>query len=175
MIVLAITYQLIASNTLTSNAGNVTFSNIPATYTDLAVRASVRSVISSPSDEFRVAFNGNISGTNYSVTRLIGDGSAATSERNSNAATTLTGFVNAATSTSNTFSSVEIYVPSYLATQNKAFSVDLASEQNGTIAYRTAAAGLWRVTDAITSVRMSLTGGNLLSGSSFFLYGLKSS
>ena len=46
------TYTLIASNTLSSAAASVTFSAIPATYTDLVLRYSARSDGASVDDYF---------------------------------------------------------------------------------------------------------------------------
>ena len=45
------TYTLISSNVLASSAASVTFSAIPSTYTDLVVRASIRSDATSDADD----------------------------------------------------------------------------------------------------------------------------
>ena len=72
------TYTLIASNTLSSSAASVTFSAIPATYTDLVLRWSSRTDNASVVDVVLLEFNAS-GGTAYSTRRIIGTGSAAAS------------------------------------------------------------------------------------------------
>ncbi len=175
------TYQLIASNTLSSAAASVTFSSIPATYTDLVVRISARSDRSGSNvDVIFFRFNG-ISTTVYSDTAINGTGAVADNGRSTNATTMFnSGYfaIPAATSTSSTFSSMEIYIPSYGVSQNKPLSGFSVSENNSASsgAFITADAGLWRSTATISSIEFSLnTGPNFVSGSSFFLYGIKNS
>ena len=81
---MANTYTLISSNTLTSSAASVTFSSIPATYTDLVLRISARSDRVSTTDRLRLTFNSDTA-TNYSNITLVGDGAAASSQNASNA------------------------------------------------------------------------------------------
>jgi hypothetical protein len=173
---MANTYVLIASNTLSSSAASVTFSSIPGTYTDLVLRISGRTDYAATSGEFWLQFNGN-SSTLYSNTFVYGNGTTAGSDR---ASSSDRGFIletNNANDTSNTFSSSEIYIPSYTASQNKPYSNFGTGEQNSTAATtgynRGANAGLFRSTSAITSITMSNYNGNWVSGSSFFLYGIK--
>ncbi len=71
------TYEPIATTTLGSAAATITFSTIPATYTDLRV-VWVGTV--TVADSAGMRFNSD-SGTNYSRTVLQGDGSAASSNR----------------------------------------------------------------------------------------------
>lgn len=171
---MANTYTLVASNTLSSSAASVTFSSIPSTYTDLVVRISARRDTGSfVSLFFRV--NGS-TGSNFSTTYLQGNGATAASLN----ATGVNRFniydvVPGTTETSNTFNSIEIYVPNYTAIQNKPMSGFGVGETNATTAYILAQAGLRSVTDAITSIEILPAGGNFVSGSSFFLYGLKNS
>ena len=169
------TYTLISSNVLSSSAASVTFSAIPSTYTDLMLRVSVRLVAGSGStiQDLIVKFNGTT--TNYSITQLTGDGSTAASGRISNTTRILLSNVVDGDATSNTFGSVEIYVPSYTASQNKPVSAFGASENNATLAGLSATAGLWRDTTAISSIELSNATANLVSGSSFYLYGIKNS
>jgi hypothetical protein len=170
------TYVNIATTTLGSNTTSVTFSGIPSTYTDLVVRMSVRGNDSTPSDWALVRFNSDTA-TNYSVTRVFGDGVTANSGRNSSATSTrIFGAATAAGATANTFSNLEIYIPSYTASQNKPFSAFGASENNATTAEIAANAGLWRNTATISSMAITPFGSTLwLSGSTFYLYGIKNS
>ena len=174
------TYTLISSNVLTASAASVTFSSIPATYTDLVVRYAARSSGGSQTDRLQLRING-LSTTIYSDTVLYanGGGGAILSTRGSNAAQLPAPRfgVNGNGTTSNTFSSGEIYIPSYTASQNKPVSAISFTEDvaNGTEAYQSVGAGLIRETGAITSIGLTLlTGPDFVSGCSFYLYGISS-
>jgi hypothetical protein len=169
------TYILISSNVLSSNAASVTFSSIPGTFTDLLLRWSGRDVSGSANYDIQCEFNGS-GGTSYSTTQLYGVGNGSFSNRYTNAAYGRTGYSESSDSTSNTFSSDEIYIPSYTASQNKPFSSFGATENNsGTSRVLISAmASLWTNTSAITSIKLS-NGGTFVSGSSFYLYGIKNS
>jgi hypothetical protein len=173
---MANTYTLISSNTLTSSAASVTFSSIPATYTDLVVKISVRAT--DASDWMIVKLN-NITTTTYSETWLRGTGSAASSSRQ--ASTNYFGgngndlLINLSGSTANTFTNGEIYIPNYTASTNKPLSFFMAAENNATAADMTALAGLWSNTATISQIEFDTAGTSFTSGSSFFLYGIKNS
>jgi hypothetical protein len=168
------TYTLISSNVLTSSQASVTFSAIPATYTDLVLKYSARSDASSIYDFLQLRING-LSTTIYSDTVMYGNDGVSFSTRGTNVAQLYAPRfgVDGNTATSNTFSNGEIYIPSYTASQNKPIGMFAAQENNSTDAYIAAAAGLIRETGAITSIGLTLiTGPNFLSGSSFYLYGI---
>ena len=168
---MATTYTLISSNVLSSSAASVTFSSIPATYTDLVLRISARSA-SAGTDAFFVQFNSDTA-TNYSSTQLYGDGSAAYSFRGSNTNALKKTYLNNNGNTANSFGSAEFYIPSYTASQNKPVSSIGIEETNATAASITATADLWRNTAAITSIFIRTDNNqNFLSGSSFYLYGI---
>lgn len=167
-----VTYNLIASNTLSSSAASVTFSAIPNTYTDLVLRVSGRTDFSG---DLLITFNADTA-TNYSRTEIYGDGSTSGSFRASNASSARFVYsLNPDGSTSNTFSNSEIYIPNYLASANKPFSGNGRAEGNASSPiYLSGSAMLWRNTAAITSIKLE-TQFNFVSGSSFFLYGIKNS
>jgi hypothetical protein len=75
------TYEAIATQTLGSAAASVTFSSIPGTYTDLVL--VVAGTLTTGTENIVMQFNGD-TGSNYSVTSLLGDGSTASSFRSSN-------------------------------------------------------------------------------------------
>jgi hypothetical protein len=168
-----VTYQLISSNVLGSAAASVTFSSIPATYTDLVVRGSVRNDNASNADGLWIRLNG-LTTSIYSDTTLYGNGSSALSFRASNATKT-EGAVQGTTTTSNTFTTFEFYLPSYLSSSNKPASGIFQTENNATEARTYAIAHLIRTTNAITQIEFSLATGNFVSGSSFYLYGISKS
>jgi hypothetical protein len=168
------TYTLISSNVLSSSQASVTFSSIPATYTDLVVRFSGRSNLGNTQDDLKLTFNGATS--TYTGTNVQGNGSAAASNN-------LTGYAylymrnvfDAATATANTFSSVEIYVPNYTSSLQKQFNITAMQENNTTAAQMATQACLWNSTSAITSMTIApVDGTEIVSGSSFYLYGISS-
>jgi len=167
------TYTLISSNVLASSAASVTFSAIPATYTDLVVRASIRTDRAGNNiDLLKLVINSNTSGV-YSQTVLYGTGSAAASTRISSGTEFYYDFINGAASTSNTFASYELYIPSYTVSQNKPMSSFSVQEDNLSSARINADANLFSSTAAITSLTYtSNNAANFVSGSSFYLYGI---
>jgi hypothetical protein len=168
------TYTLISSNVLASSAASVTFSSIPATYTDLVVRISARTDRSATSDSTKMTINSDNT-TIYSFTRLRGDGTNASSNRNTGNTTVSIESTDGNTATSNTFDSTEIYIPNYLSTVNKPISSVIMREDNSVAAttYNSVQAHLYRNTSAITSLSFAPSNGpNYLSTSSFYLYGI---
>jgi hypothetical protein len=173
---MANTYTLISSNVLSSSAASVTFSAIPSTYTDLVIRISARSTRVATSNNLDLRINADSSAL-YSYTYLYGTGTSAASSRGSADTSLFVSTMNAANSTANTFTSAEIYIPSYTASQNKPLASFGAYERDSTSAELDANADLYRSTSAITSLTFysGLGSFNFDTGSSFYLYGLKSS
>jgi hypothetical protein len=169
------TYTLISANTLSSSAASVTFSAIPSTYTDLVLRASVRGNGTQTPDAGVLNINSNGS-SNFSSTYLRGTGSAANSARDTAAASAYA-FNNQWTgSTADTFGSFEIYIPNYGVTGGKPSSSFTVTENNATAAYMAVMAMYSSATAAITSLTLSSAFSNsFVSGSSFYLYGIKNS
>ena len=170
---MANTYTLISSNVLSASAASVTFSAIPSTYTDLVIRCSARG--DSTATVFRLYFNGDSGTTSYSLTSIRGDGTTATSGAAVSASTALVGALDLSTYTANTFSSTEIYIPSYTVSQNKQFSSFTVNENNATTALIYGLANLFSDTTAISSITIINQSANFVSGSSFYLYGIKNS
>ena len=171
------TYTLISSNVLTSSAASVTFSAIPSTYTDLVLRISARSTRAATSNNLDLRINADSSAL-YSYTYLYGTGTTATSSRSSADTSLFVSTMNAANSTANTFTSAEIYIPSYTASQNKPLGSFGSFENNSaTVNELDANAHLYRSTSAITSLTLysGLGSFNFDTGSSFYLYGIKNS
>jgi hypothetical protein len=170
---MANTYQLIQAQNLVSDAASVTFSSIPGTYTDLALRMSTRATPVGVIESIKLRFN-NDSGTNYSYTLLRGSGSSASSANSvSNDIIEVNGSPGA-NITANTFSNNEIYIPSYTVSQSKALSTSSIVENNSSTGYQEAGAALWRNNAAITSILIDVSG-SFVTGSSFYLYGIKNS
>ena len=171
---MANTYVLIASNTLSTTASSVTFSSIPSTYTDLVLKVSARTDRANASDTIIAKFNSTTSG--YSRTQIFVSGGTVGSSQTSSAANIIIGYVNGNSSTSNTFNNLELYIPSYTLSQNKPMGAIAMNEDNATNANQNTTAILWANTAAVTTIELTPeTGPNFLSGSSFFLYGIKNS
>jgi len=175
---MATTYTLINSNTLGSNAASVTFSSIPSTYTDLVLRASIRSA-GAGADGGLVIFNNDDASTNYSLTWIRGTGATASTSRLSSRATGNFTFnlVDNSNNLANTYSLLHLYIPNYTASTNKPWCAFLATENNSasTDINLETNAGLWRITTAISTITIKMSSQNLASGSSFYLYGIKNS
>ena len=167
---MATTYTLINSNVLSSSTATVSFTSIPATYTDLVLRVSARDSADTPVAALVLRFNSD-SSTNYSQTFLDGSGSAASSSNTSSSTADARVMIEPSTYTASTFGSFEIYIPNYLVSANKPYSYFGVTENNATASYIRANAALWRNTAAITSIVMTAPN-NFVSGSSFYLYGI---
>ena len=155
----------------TSTSSSVTFSSIPATYTDLKVVASIRSDRSGAESNLTLKFNSSTSG--YSRRELYGNGASAASATASSASAFEYIYIPSASATSNTFNNIEIYIPNYASANYKSFSIDNAQENNQTTAYLQLEAGLWSNTTAIDSITLTEQyGSNFSSGSTFYLYGI---
>lgn len=167
------TYTLISSNTLSGSAASVTFSAIPSTYTDLVLRVSTRADAGT-ADDIQITFNSTNS--SYSRTNLKGNGSTATSQRGSSQSYFYMDWSGDGSGmTANSFGSAELYIPNYAGSFNKVMSNFGVTENNSISAYMATTAGLWSNTAAITSINVLSGLGNFLTGSSFYLYGIKNS
>lgn len=169
------TYIPIQSTTLSSNQASVTFSNIPQTFTDLVLRASTRLSGSAIDGVIGIQLNGGI--INMTVTNLRSQYSTGTAESGRDAVATnaAIGWSNDGGSTSNTFTTVELYIPNYaVTTANKQISSATAVENNATQARGFYASLSVQSNSAITSLTITrITGGaNFVSGSTFHLYGI---
>jgi hypothetical protein len=170
------TYEAIATQTLGSNQGTITFSSIPITYTDLRLVINGGFVDNAFTFGIRVG-NGSVdSGANYSFTWMRGNGTTATSGR-------YTGMT------------LGVACEEGKNDLNNICTVDFMNYAN-TTTYKTwitrkgnagdtvdSTVNLWRSTAAINTIAISESGtggtgsfnyGNMLAGSTFSLYGIQS-
>lgn len=151
-----------------AGASSVTFSSIPQTgYTDLVVRYSIRFTDSGTSNSALFRLNGST--TNYTRKVLEGAGSGTPGSYGGASSAWSTTDLNAASSTANTFSNCELYIPNYTSSNYKSASMDATMENNATTSYMTLNALLWSDTAAITTISCT---GNLAQYSTFYLYGV---
>lgn len=171
------TYSLISSNTVSTATASVTFSSIPATFTDLLLKVSSRSNDASYNSAIIFRFDGDTS-TNYSVTTGAAYQTNRIAYRDSGDTSLNDGPRQPGNGTySSLFGNIELYIPNYTVAQFKPMSslgtIENYSEQDF---YLTLSAGLWRNTSAIDTILIYNAGANtFVAGSSFYLYGIKNS
>lgn len=161
-------YESIAISTVgAGGASSVTFSSIPSTYTHLQIRAIAKAV--NNDQGYFLQFNGDTA-TNYNTHYIYGDGSSAVAGANS----TWAGIDVAVTSSSN-FSGMVIDILDYANTNKNKTVRSLSGNDNNGSGYAFFGSGLWRNTNAITSITIKelLGSGNLSQYSHFALYGIK--
>jgi hypothetical protein len=166
------TYENIATTTLGSNQSDVTFSAISSSYTDLILVCSYRDTRAQTYSYPKIQVNAD-TGSNYSQTNLFGDGSTASSNRQSNATSIQIYEAPGANATANVFSPLIIQFNNYSnSTTNKTILIRGNNTGGGAGTVLSAQVGLWRSTSAITSIKI-LGDTQIASGSVFTLYGIK--
>jgi hypothetical protein len=161
------TYESIATTTLGSAAASVSFTSIPATFTDLVI--VVNYSLNTANSSLFVRLNSDTS-SNYSYTRVSGNGSTASSGRDSNQ-TQARITADTTAQASGTRQMVTLNFLNYSnATTNKTF-ITRYNSVGGTEAF----VDLWRNTNAITSIEVKGFDATAIieSGSTFTLYGIK--
>ena len=159
------TYEAIATTTTSGSAGSVTFSSISGTYTDLVIIVNGGA---STAADLHIQFNGD-TGTNYSRTVLTGNGSAASSSRQTsvnyyrvdNEGYLSTGFPN-----HNSIINLQNY-------SNSTTFKSAVSRANNAATGVDASIGLWRSTAAITSILLFPNVGTFTNETTLTLYGIK--
>jgi hypothetical protein len=164
------TYEPIATTTLGSATASYTFSSIPATYTDLVL--VVAGTVSVNGENILTQFNGDTA-ANYSFTYLYGTGigSGASGRQTARSAAN----ANYQTAFSSTEQSNAIMqVQNYSNATTYKTSLSRSNNPNGSSLPGTEAlVSLWRNTAAITSILVKAGSGNLNTGFTLTLYGIK--
>ena len=168
-------FSLISKQILGSNSAEVNFFNIPITgiYTDLLLCCSVRTTRSAVGADINITFNGSTA-AEYSHRYVSSTGFSISggNETAKNAINIV--IVNGGSSTANTFGNLEVYIPNYSSTtSNKCLSISTVTGNNGSESHIRAYGGLWAQTSAISSIKIADGNGqNMVTNSSFYLYGL---
>ena len=165
------THVALASTTLTTTTASVTFSAISGAYTDLVIVVTGQGVYTSTDYlDVGMQYNGD-TGSNYSTTRMYGNGTTATSVRYSNESSIRVAFIQGLVTASAVHSTMYINILNY----SNATTYKTALSRSGTAAGATSAkVGLWRSTAAITSVLIKNidSASGFHTGSTFTLYGI---
>lgn len=169
---MANTYKALQTVTVgAGGAASVSFTNIPATYTDLVIKASTRDARTGISvSDIRFNFNGSGVGTSISGRYMYGTGSAVTSTTISSSGELAFGDADGATA--NTFGNAEIYIPNYVSSNFKSIYSDSVAENNATQGFQLLLAGLWSNTAPITSIAMTPFTSPFAQYTTFTLYGV---
>lgn len=159
------TYEPIATTTLGSDTTSYTFTSIPSTYTDLYLVGAFAT--DNPSSINLNVGNGSVdTGSNFSWTYLLGNGSSASSSRGSGDNRIFCGSTNSSSGQCNLEFSFQNY-------SNTTTYKTTLQRFNDTTSGTYATVGLWRNTAAINQIRILANGNNLKAGSTFTLYGIK--
>ena len=155
------TYVALATQTGNGSATSITFSSIPATYTDLVLVANIFTTVNA-NETLRV--NGD-TGNNYSTTSLYGTGTSALSSRgsNNNAMT----FQSEVFSTSTVSALTVFNFMNYANTTTYKTVISRSSQANRAAETQV---NLWRSTAAINSI--TIAGATFTSDATFTLYGI---
>ena len=162
---MAITYEPIATQTLSSAAASVTFSSISGAYTDLVIIATITNSTNDDRDLY-VQVNGD-TGSNYSRTLVYGAGTTAQTGSSSN---------NSQFRIGNAVLSSTTQTPNILNFMNysNTSTYKTVIHRGGHNSSVGTTVGLWRNTAAITSIVLYMQPtSNLNTGSTFTLYGIK--
>lgn len=169
---MAITFAKIETAAVTSGgAANITFSNIPADYTDLILFISARTDRSGAvPDNLSISYNNSTS--SQSDLRIFGDGSGVNLYADSS--NIYAGLATGAGATASTFGNTMIYIPNYAGSNNKPSLSDGVAENNGATGAMNIGAELWANTAAITSIKIeSRYSATFQQHSTASLYGIK--
>ena len=154
------TYDPIATQTF-SGQSSITFSSIPSTYTDLIL---IWNGTSNAAQDTILRYNGDTA-SNYSWTRLIGNGSAASSSRVSNATSTVGGWAD-----SGQVANI-VQIQNYSNTTT--FKTGIVRSNAVTAGYVLSWVTLWRSTAAINSIYIQPDSGGTFNNGNITLYGIK--
>lgn len=160
------TYEPIATQTLGSANSTITFSSIAASWTDL--KLTIVGTASTSVDGF-IRLNSD-TGSNYSFTRLSGNGSSTNSARGTSVTSIPICYTTAWPTASPALYTVDLF--SYAGATNKTILISTSTDQNGSGGSEVSV-GLWRNTAAITSISIFTATSSMAAGTTATLYGIK--
>lgn len=166
------TYTLIGAQTL-SSAATVTFSSIPAIYTDLRLVVVGGTTRATTSDIIRYQYNGDTA-SNYSEIDLNGTGAAVASNHYANQTHQFQGAVRLVGTDFGLRSMIIYDIMDYSNTTTYKTTLARCVTPESSVVGTSIAVGLWRSTAAITSIYLQGdTVANFAIGTTFKLYGIE--
>jgi hypothetical protein len=170
----ATSFESIATVTVgAGGAANVEFTSIPSTYAHLQIRGIARGTKSNTVAIMNMKLNSD-TGTNYAYHLLQGDGASAVASGVANDTFFDWARYPAANATASIFGASVMDILDY-ANTNKYKTVRYLGnyDANGS-GYLEFRSGLWRNTNAITTITLGWDSGNFAQYSHFALYGIRS-
>jgi hypothetical protein len=169
---MANTYKILAQNALTDAAASVTFSSIPSGYKDLILWSSVRTNYNNSDDNLVISINGNTTSGDYYLSGISFASAVAFPVGNSRNWIKTSG-----NSASNAFGINELYIGNYAATTGtKRVGTQGAAGGYENSRSHLASALSFSSSAAITSISLTpQSGTSILTGSTFYLYGIANS
>jgi hypothetical protein len=155
------TYESIATTTVTATSSDIVFSSISSAYTDLILIVNAKQGTNSASLSIRLNTD---TGSNYSDTILLGDGSTAASARQSNTTSMRTGLL---------FNTDGMSILQFMNYSNTTTNKTVISRGSVAGGQARAGVGLWRNTAAINSITVVNPGSPETITGTFTLYGIK--
>lgn len=173
---MANTYELIDDYEVGSGGvAYIEFTSIPATYTDLVLKLSLRTGRSDTSDPVSLWVNGNTTGTSYQYKSIWNSGTGSVdSYVNTGTSNFEIQYATANNSNANFFNNYELYLVDYAGSGNKLGLYQSIHQQFDAASYMVIMSYQWANSAAINSIKIqSNFGVNILQYSSAYLYGIK--
>jgi hypothetical protein len=165
-------FELIQTTNGTGSSGIITFSSIPATYTHLQIRATIRGNYSSANMSSTITLNGDTA-ANYAQHQTLGNGSTVVATGTANTSSISGINYPAASGTANAFGSVLMEILDYKNTSKNKTIKFFNGFHAGSAYGASQNSGLWRNTSAITSITFTAALGSYVSATRFSLYGIR--
>jgi hypothetical protein len=168
-------FESIATSSVASggSASYIEFTSIPSTYKHLQIRGIARTA--GANERINLIFNGDTA-NNYSMHRLLGNGSAAsTSAQSSQAAIWVSSGYDGVSNTANTFTAYVLDILDYGSTSKaKTLRALDGLNKNGSGGIEFSSGGWYKTPEAITTIKMTIQGGASFDQyTSFALFGIK--
>lgn len=166
---------VIAETILSSPSGSITFSSVPSTFTSLVLVYQCRGSDVVQQSELRVRLNGD-SGSNYNSQLVAGNNTTAFAAVQSSGTYGHAGYITASLATAGYSSSGSVEIPNYTGTtffKNAIYQTtrDVNGAGVNMVHYRGHI--VWKSTTAVSSITLTLNGGQFVTGSFFKLYGIR--
>ena len=166
-------YESIATVSVGSGGTSpIAFTSIPSTFKHLQLRGIART---SSAERINLTFNGDTA-SNYSMHRLVGNGSTASaSAQTSQAAIWVGSGYDGVSQTADTFTAFIIDILDYTSTtKTKTLRALDGLDKNGSGGIELSSGGWFKTPEAITSISMSIQSGTSFAQyTQFALYGIK--